>query len=83
MAAGSRIGGDGGNGDGGAPAGGWRAEEAVGGYRMALQSLRELVAYPSLYAREARLLGLKVVPLVCLCPLLLPATNFSTHRAFA
>jgi hypothetical protein len=32
---------------------------------MALQALRELVVYPSLYAREARLLGLKVIQLVC------------------
>jgi hypothetical protein len=65
MAAGSRVGGDGGNVDGGELAGGCRAEEAVAGYRMALQALRELVVYPSLYAREARLLGLKVIQLVC------------------
>ncbi|KAK3146736.1 hypothetical protein QOZ80_3BG0271070 [Eleusine coracana subsp. coracana] len=37
----------------------WRAEEAVAGNRKALQALRELVAYPFLYARESRLLGLK------------------------
>jgi hypothetical protein len=54
MAAGSRVGGDGGNVDGGELAGGCRAEEAVAGYRMALQALRELVVYPSLYAREAQ-----------------------------
>ncbi|XP_051177215.1 cell division control protein 48 homolog B-like [Lolium perenne] len=59
MAAGSRVAGDGGNGDEGEPAGGWRAEEAVAGNRMALQALRELAVYPSLYARQARLLGLK------------------------
>ncbi|KAM0907800.1 hypothetical protein ACQ4PT_015923 [Festuca glaucescens] len=81
MAVGSRVGGDGGNGDEGEPAGGWRAEEAVGGYRMALQALRELVVYPFLYAREARLLGLKVVPLVCLCPLLSPARHQFQHPA--
>jgi hypothetical protein len=52
MAAGSK--------DGSVPAGGWRAEEAVAGNRTALQALRELVVYPFIYARESRLLGLKV-----------------------
>ncbi|TVU01812.1 hypothetical protein EJB05_52724, partial [Eragrostis curvula] len=37
----------------------WRAEEAIAGNRKALEALRELVAYPFLYARESRLLGLK------------------------
>ncbi|KAK1642626.1 hypothetical protein QYE76_060431 [Lolium multiflorum] len=46
MAVGSRVGGE-------------PAEEAVAGYRMALQALRELVVYPFLYARESCLLGLK------------------------
>lgn len=49
----------------GLPAGGWRAEEAVAGNRMALQALRELVVYPFFYAR--------------LSPSSLP-TNFSTQR---
>jgi hypothetical protein len=44
----------------------WRAEEAIAGNRKALQALREIVAYPFLYARESRILGLKVS-----CPLLL------------
>ena len=69
MAAGRKDGG--GNGDGG-----WRAEEAVAGNRMALQALRELVVYPFVYARQSRLLGLKVLPAAC--PLLLPHANFST-----
>ncbi|CAO1948556.1 unnamed protein product [Urochloa humidicola] len=43
----------------GKPASGWRAEEAIGGNRKALQALRELITYPLLYARESRLLGLK------------------------
>lgn len=38
---------------------GWQAEKAVAGNRRALEALRELVAYPFLYARESRLLGLK------------------------
>jgi hypothetical protein len=79
MAAGSR--GGGGNGDVGEPARGWRAEEAVAGNRMALQALRELVVYPFLYARQSRLLGLKVLPPVCPSPLPLH-TNFSTQCAF-
>jgi hypothetical protein len=67
----------GGNGDVGEPARGWRAEESVAGNRMALQALRELVVYPFLYARQSRLLGLKVLPPVC--PLLpLP---ISAHSA--
>ncbi|XP_047064063.1 cell division control protein 48 homolog B-like [Lolium rigidum] len=59
MAAGSRGVDGGSNGDGGEPDGGWRAEDAIAGNRMALQALRELVVYPFLYARESRLLGLK------------------------
>ncbi|KAM0883433.1 hypothetical protein ACQ4PT_031655 [Festuca glaucescens] len=59
MAAGSRGVDGGSNGDGGEPDGGWRAEDAVAGNRMALQALRELVVYPFLYARVSRLLGLK------------------------
>ncbi|CAL5068690.1 unnamed protein product [Urochloa decumbens] len=52
--------GDGGGvGSDGKPASGWRAEEDIAGNRSALQALRELVTYPSLYARESRLLGLK------------------------
>jgi hypothetical protein len=43
----------------------WRAEEAIAGNRKALQALREIVAFPFLYARESRILGLKVS-----CPLL-------------
>ncbi|PWZ46005.1 Cell division control protein 48 B [Zea mays] len=39
---------------------GWQAEKAVAGNRRALEALRELVAYPFLYARESRLLGLKL-----------------------
>jgi hypothetical protein len=79
MAAGSRGVGGGGNGDVCQPARGWRAEEAVAGNRMALQALRELVVYPFLYARQSRLLGLKVPPPVC--PLR-PPSNFSTQCAF-
>ncbi|CAK9186210.1 unnamed protein product [Ilex paraguariensis] len=37
----------------------WRAEEAVAGNAEALQALRELITYPLLYSREARMLGLK------------------------
>ncbi|KAL6903636.1 hypothetical protein ACP4OV_004449 [Aristida adscensionis] len=48
-----------GDANGGELAGGWRAEEAVAGNRRALEALRELVAYPFVYAREARVLGLK------------------------
>ncbi|CAL4981655.1 unnamed protein product [Urochloa decumbens] len=43
----------------GKPASGCRAEEAIAGNHKALQTLRELVTYPLLYARESRLLGLK------------------------
>jgi hypothetical protein len=50
MAAGTRGVDGGSNGDGGEPARGWRAEEAIAGNRMALQALRELVVYPFLYA---------------------------------
>ena len=50
------------NGEDGEPVARWRAEEAVAGNRMALQALRELVIYPFLYARQSRLLGLKVLP---------------------
>jgi hypothetical protein len=42
------------------------AEEAVAG-----KALRELVAYPFLYAHESRLLGLKVM-----CSRLLPPSDF-------
>jgi hypothetical protein len=73
MAAGSRGVDGGSNGDGGEPAGGWRAEEAIAGNRMALQALRELVVYPFLYARESRLLGLKVLPPVCSPPISAPS----------
>lgn len=38
---------------------GWRAEEAIAGNRKAVETLRELVTYPFLYARESHLLGLK------------------------
>ncbi|XP_031400715.1 cell division control protein 48 homolog B [Punica granatum] len=37
----------------------WRAEEAIGGNREALEALRELISFPVLYSREARKLGLK------------------------
>ncbi|MQL72886.1 hypothetical protein Taro_005268, partial [Colocasia esculenta] len=37
----------------------WRAEEAVAGNARALQALRELIIYPIVYSREARILGLK------------------------
>ncbi|XP_066343193.1 cell division control protein 48 homolog B-like isoform X1 [Miscanthus floridulus] len=50
---------DGGGGSDEKSADGWRAEEAVAGNRRALEALRELVAYPFLYAHESRLLGLK------------------------
>ncbi|KAI3429205.1 uncharacterized protein J3R85_008634 [Psidium guajava] len=37
----------------------WRAEEAIGGNREALEALRELITFPLLYSREAQRLGLK------------------------
>ncbi|AQK44553.1 Cell division control protein 48 homolog B [Zea mays] len=49
----------GGEGSDGKSVDGWQAEKAVAGNRRALEALRELVAYPFLYARESRLLGLK------------------------
>jgi hypothetical protein len=58
-------------GGGGSAADGWRAEEAVAGNRRALEALRELVAYPFLYAHESRLLGLRVM-----CSRLLPPSDF-------
>lgn len=57
----------GGEGSDGKSVDGWQAEKAVAGNRRALEALRELVAYPFLYARESRLLGLKVM-----CSRLLP-----------
>ncbi|TVU15374.1 hypothetical protein EJB05_38892 [Eragrostis curvula] len=50
---------EGGGGNCSNPAEVWRAEEAIAGNRKALEALRELVAYPFIYARESRLLGLK------------------------
>ncbi|KAL6570958.1 Cell division control protein 48 B [Orobanche gracilis] len=44
------------NGGGGAL---WRAEEVIAGNLEALQALRELISYPILYSREAKILGLK------------------------
>ena len=64
---------EGGGGSNGKSASVWRAEEAVAGNRTALQALRELVMYPFLYARESRLLGLKV-----LRRLLLPSSDLVT-----
>uniref|UniRef100_A0A0D9ZMP3 AAA+ ATPase domain-containing protein n=1 Tax=Oryza glumipatula TaxID=40148 RepID=A0A0D9ZMP3_9ORYZ len=56
---GSGGGGGGGGGDGdGERTGRWRAEEVIAGNRAVLEALRELVMYPVLYAREARVLGL-------------------------
>ncbi|EEC77564.1 hypothetical protein OsI_16498 [Oryza sativa Indica Group] len=52
-----RGGGGGGDGDG-ERTGRWRAEEVIAGNRAVLEALRELVTYPVLYAREARVLGL-------------------------
>jgi hypothetical protein len=66
-------GGGGGSGSNGNSSSGWRAEAAIAGNRRALQALRELVTYPYLYARESRLLGLKV-----LCCLLLPSSLSAT-----
>ncbi|PON64651.1 Spastin [Trema orientale] len=37
----------------------WGAEEAIAGNAQALQALRELIIFPTLYSREARKLGLK------------------------
>ncbi|XP_062111417.1 cell division control protein 48 homolog B isoform X1 [Humulus lupulus] len=37
----------------------WSAEEAIAGNAQALQALRELITFPTLYSREARKLGLK------------------------
>ncbi|KAL5214421.1 hypothetical protein ABZP36_003573 [Zizania latifolia] len=53
----SKGGGGGGDRDG-KTTGRWRAEEVIAGNRVALKALRELVMYPVLYAREARMLGL-------------------------
>lgn len=55
-----RGGGGGGDGDG-ERTGRWRAEEVIAGNRAVLEALRELVTYPVLYAREARVLGLNVL----------------------
>ncbi|PKA58276.1 Cell division control protein 48 like B [Apostasia shenzhenica] len=49
-------------GSAGEKGGGWRAEEAIGGNRKALEALRELIIYPFRYDHIARKLGLK-----CLC----------------
>lgn len=38
----------------------WKAEEAIAGNSEALQALRELISYPILYARESKIVGLKV-----------------------
>lgn len=38
----------------------WKAEEAIGGNKAALEALRELITFPLLYSREAQKLGLKV-----------------------
>ena len=48
----------------------WRAEEAIAGNTEALQALRELIAYPFLYSREAQLLRLQVYLSLCPLPLL-------------
>ncbi|KAF4357531.1 hypothetical protein G4B88_026910 [Cannabis sativa] len=37
----------------------WNAEEAIAGNAQALQALRELITFPTLYSRQARKLGLK------------------------
>ncbi|KAJ6393947.1 hypothetical protein OIU77_023231 [Salix suchowensis] len=37
----------------------WKAEEAIGGNKAALEALRELITFPLLYSREAHKLGLK------------------------
>ncbi|KAL3654308.1 Cell division control protein 48 B [Castilleja foliolosa] len=37
----------------------WKAEEAIAGNSEALQALRELISYPTLYSLEAKILGLK------------------------
>ncbi|KAJ6712207.1 CELL DIVISION CONTROL PROTEIN 48-like protein B [Salix purpurea] len=37
----------------------WKAEEAIGGNKAALEALRELITFPHLYSREAQKLGLK------------------------
>ncbi|KAJ6426783.1 hypothetical protein OIU84_022385 [Salix udensis] len=37
----------------------WKAEEAIGGNKAALEALRELITFPLLYSREAQKLGLK------------------------
>lgn len=41
----------------------WRSEEAIAGNAIALQALREIIVYPSVYAREAQMIGLKVFSL--------------------
>ncbi|KAI5601810.1 hypothetical protein BDE02_01G116700 [Populus trichocarpa] len=37
----------------------WKADEAIGGNKAALEALRELITFPLLYSREAQKLGLK------------------------
>ncbi|KAJ6714693.1 AAA-FAMILY ATPASE [Salix viminalis] len=37
----------------------WKAEEAIGGNKAALEALRELITFPLLYSREAQKLGLQ------------------------
>lgn len=38
----------------------WKAEEAIGGNRAAVEALRELITFPLLYSSQAQKLGLKV-----------------------
>ncbi|ESR51153.1 hypothetical protein CICLE_v100311321mg, partial [Citrus x clementina] len=37
----------------------WKAEEAIGGNRAAVEALRELITFPLLYSSQAQKLGLK------------------------
>lgn len=38
----------------------WKAEEAIGGNKAAVEALRELITFPLLYSSQAQKLGLKV-----------------------
>ncbi|KAI7728961.1 hypothetical protein M8C21_020057 [Ambrosia artemisiifolia] len=65
----------------------WRAEEAIAGNAEALKALRELITYPLLFSRQAKILGLKtslVRAVVRECDAhLIVLSPHSVHRAQA
>ena len=38
----------------------WKAEQVIAGNHRALQALRELLLWPTLFSKEANILGLRV-----------------------